>query len=145
MPIATRADLEALAGPRRVAELLASARSPGSDSATQLEQEAAKLAAALQAGDNLISQFLTVPEDDTDPRWETLRQFAIEEAFYKLHEHTQSGASEAMDAAAKMRRVDLSHMRERKQMPGTVESGAGAAGVTVSERPFSRSRMGGFF
>jgi hypothetical protein len=131
MPIATQADIEAVRGPRYVEELLRDAGDYGG-SGTEAEKTA-RLNAALRAGDNLLSQFVVIAGiSSADPRWETLRQFAIEEALYYLQKHSASGASEADHAASQMRRQDLGHMRRREQFAGTPEGQRTTTPTTVS-------------
>ncbi len=100
--------------------LLSSAADYGSD--VSEEQKTARLSAALNAGDQLIAQFLPIAGiTEADPRWGTLRQFAIDESLYYLECNTPSGASDSSHRAADRRRKDLSYMRKRQQFAGTPE------------------------
>ena len=144
MPIATRADLEAVRGIRHVAELLREARDRAATLEEQLAQEAARLNEALQAGDNLIAQFLPLPADASDPRWPVLRQFAVNEALYYLEQHTQAGASAAAHDTAGLRRKDLHHMRNRDQWAGSADGQSNQrSGYVESGDPWSRRNMRG--
>jgi hypothetical protein len=145
MPIATRADIEAIRGPRYLSELLRTARDFSSTPAEQLEQEGARLDEALQCGDDLIAQFiLPLPENSTDARWNVLRRIAMNEALYYLKQQSEAGASEADDTAAQMRRKDLSHMRERMQSPGSTEGQSNQATSYVENvSSYSREALRG--
>lgn len=146
MALVTRAELEALRGPQYLANLLSVARQASSSSAEQLEQEQARLDTAIAAGEDLIAQFF--PREFTESAGDHLRtfkRFALDEAFYYLHLHSQSHASEAMDAAATQRRADLAHMRKRVQMPGTTEVGSAPASYAESESSYSRKGLRGFY
>lgn len=142
--LVTRAALEALRGPDVLQELL-------EEAGPVAAHQEARLAAALEAGDNLIRQFLYLPEDltQTDPRWAVFHELAVQEAFYWLHANTTTGATASQHAAATERRSDLGHMRKREQWPGTaVGHGNGPgkvrAGVVASGSRFSVSNMTGF-
>lgn len=131
MPIATQADIEAILGPKRLDDLLEYSADHGGVDAPA--EKTARLDAALRAGDNLIAQFLDITDiDNTDPRFEVLRQLAIDEAIYYLQRFSTAGVDEADNAAAQLRRSDLGHMRRRAQMPGTVEKQRHTASKTVS-------------
>jgi hypothetical protein len=143
VPIATRADLEAIRGPRYLEQLLQDATDEGGVVSAPVQD--ARLAAALDQGDNLIAQFFVITGiTSTDPRWNVLRQFAIEEALYYLQRHSASGASEADHTAAMMRRQDLGHMRKREQFAGTPEGQRTSVPTTVSSgSPFALDKLVG--
>lgn len=122
MPLATRAALEGVIGVDAIAELLDIAV-PANASNEQAETaRQRRLDAALRAGDNLISQFITLPSPETAS--DVLRDLAVEEGIYFLIKHTKAGASAAHIEAATERRRDLRMMRKREQMPGSPEGQA---------------------
>ena len=143
MPIATKAELEAIRGPRYIEQLLRDAADYGG-SDPEADKDA-RMEAALVAGDNLLAQFLVIDGIDlTDPRWDVLRQFAIEEALYFLQRHSGAGSAEADHGAAQMRRQDLGHMRRREQFAGTPEGQRTATPTTVeSGSCFALHRLAG--
>jgi hypothetical protein len=117
--LATRADIEAVRGPVHVERMLGVAEDPAADESTRAGQRLARLTEALQAGDDLIRQFLDLDQVLASPiATQTCRRLAIGEALYFLALNSEAGASEGDESAAKMRRVDLAHMRDRKQWPG---------------------------
>lgn len=145
MALATRADLEAVRGPRRVRELLIAARDRGADPDVQEQQEHARLSEALAAGDDLIAQFLPLPSGPEHPGFRVLRRHAIGEALYYLECHSETGASEAADEQAKQRRRDLKGMRDRNLWPGTAEGQSNqTTGYVANADRWSRDRMRGF-
>ena len=117
MPIATQAGIAAIVGPRAVAELLAEARDPASSAAEQEAQAQARLQSALQAGDDLVAQFLPLPPAGEAP--DVLVRFATDEALYYLRANSKGGATDSDHIAAQQRRRDLSHMRKREQWTGS--------------------------
>lgn len=119
MAIATQARIVAIVGPRAVTELLAEARDPASSRADQDEQAQARLQSALQAGDDLIAQFLPLPAPGEAS--DVLIRFALDEALYYLRANSKGGASESDHIAAERRRRDLAHMRKRGQWPGSAK------------------------
>lgn len=122
MTLAVRADLEAVRGPRYVEELLVDAADPADDTPTQDAQKQARLDEALQAGDDLIAQFLDLGKVSGDEVAErTLKRLAIDESLYYLQRHSRTGATEGADEQARTRRVDLAHMRDKQQWPGTAK------------------------
>lgn len=122
MPLATREDLEAVIGIDDVEALLEIAVKSNTTAEQAEAARQARLGKALQAGANLIAQFITLP--DPASASEVLREIAIEEAIYFLVKHTRSGASQAYIDAADQRRRDLRAMRKREQMPGSPEGQA---------------------
>lgn len=145
MPLATRADLEAVRGPRRVRELLISARDRSTDPDAQAAQEKARLDEALAAGDDLIAQFLPLPSGPEHPGFRVLRRLAIGESLYFLECNIENGASEAADEQAKQRRRDLKGMRDRNQWPGTAEGQSNqVSGYVTNADSWSRRKMRGF-
>lgn len=140
MTLATRADLEALRGAEYVDRLLSAAADIGD--ALSEDQKSAKLAAALQAGDDFVAQFLPLPKSPSDPSYQVLRRFAIEEAFYTLQRHSSVGADSADREAADERRRDLAYMRKRDQFPGTPEGQRTATPTTVpSSSPMALHKL----
>ena len=143
MPIATRADLEAVRGPAYIADLLRSARD-SADIPTGDAEELARLNTALQAGDDLIIQFLPESVLSLSPVPSPLLRMAIDESLYYLIRNSQAGASEGDDSAAQMRRLDLAKMRERDQFTGTPDNQRSITVQTVANASgFSYSRLRG--
>lgn len=143
MPLTNRARIEAPVGPRVVAELLAEARDPASSPVEQDAQALARLDAALQAGDNLVAQFLPLPEPADAS--EVLIQFATDEALYYLRQKSKGGASESDHIAAQDRRRDLAAMRKREQWPGSPKGQRSArACIVESSSRFRQDRLKGF-
>ena len=142
MPLATKAALEAIVGPRAVAELMAEAMDPNATPDEQQAQAEARLDSALTAGDNLIAQFLPLPEPEES---DVLSQFAIDEALYYLRCNTKGGASDSQHIAAQTRRTDLKHMRKREQWPGKAKGQRNVGPrIVESASPFAQDKMGGF-
>jgi hypothetical protein len=137
MPLVTRGDVEALYGVERVQQLL---REAGSDPAKQDE----RMDVALKAADMVIAQFLPLPTDPDDPRVDVLREISRAEAFYTLQKSSRTGAPREMHEEAQIRRADLAHMRDRKQMPGApVKQGNVPSGYVENTAAWSRSKLGG--
>ncbi len=142
MTLATRADLEALRGATYIDVLLSSATDVGDPLSDA--QKTARLQSALQSGDDLIAQFLPLPESPDDPRSAVLRRFAVDEALFTLQRHTSSGANDSDHAAADQRRRDLAHMRKREQFAGTPEQQRTTTPSTVaSSSPFALDKLSG--
>lgn len=143
MPLTNRARLEAPRGTRIIADLLAEARDPATSLAEQEAEMQARLDAALQAGDNLIAQFLPLPAPEDAS--EVLIQFATDEALFYLQEKSKGGASDSQIVAADLRRRDLKAMRKRDQWAGSPKGQRSTrARIVESSSAFSRDRMKGF-
>jgi hypothetical protein len=143
MPVATRADLEAVRGPRYIVELLEDGADLAATLAEQDAQAAARLAEALQAGDDLLSQFLPIQTlTSSDPRWNTLRRLAVDESLYFLQCNRTTPADEGAEMRAQIRRSDLAHMRKREQWPGTAEGQVSTRSQIVeSSSAFASSKL----
>ena len=130
MPLASRADLEALIGPVRVTELLREAVNIAADAETREAQELQRLAAALRWADALIGTYITIPASPP----EELVTLAADEALYVLNKSTPAGASPSQHDDAVMRRKTLAAMRKNDRWTGGPESVAPRRSRVVKAR-----------